>query len=220
MIGCLIVVSTVGVFLVMVSFLLSIILQVYFISPDQSQLFQITAYVSKYNGLLLLGCVIFIILMTMNMLSDCNRRPMELFIKDAWKKILISLPLIGLISYYVSSYYKINIVKLKITNNETFLKLVYYSSYGGSLAAFGLIVLLFFVAGRDSLFKIVLITEMFLIVYSAIATFIFYIISVLDAVNRPQEVWEKEDLLSLINPWSWVFGLRKYYYRYLLPSAR
>lgn len=216
----LIVISVVGIIVAIVTFIANILRNLFFIG-NQSYIAEIVSNISKYNGLLVVFSIITIYLLTAFMLSDCRNRVWgNPFFEDVWKRILVSLPIVGMISYQMIVINEIDfLTQYKLVRNKFFLKCIYRTSFVGTISCFAIMLLIVLLVRDVSLLKFLFALEIILMYMVSAATLILYQLSVIDAVRRPQQEWDNIDFLSLINPWAWIFGLRKYYLNYLLPSA-
>lgn len=213
----LIIISLIGIIFSVMFALLNLLTKLIFFNENLTFIESINK-INEYTGLLFLlsGSIIFIL--TVYMLFDCsNREEINPFFVAVWKKILIFLPITGMISYHLSLNKNVN-VNLNFFKKRVFLKIIYNLSFWGTL--FSLSIMLFWIFTHPhSLFIALFFTELILFLVVPISTFLLYLISILDAVSRPQREWEQTDFLKIINPWAWIFGLRKYYYNYLLPTS-
>lgn len=177
--------------------------------------------ISKYNGLVLVISVSIIYFVTTFMLSHCDNTIWEIpFFQGVWQRILKSLPIIGMVSYNIVIINNIDLsTRFKIIRNRTFVKTIYALSVGSTVLGVLNIFVIFSSGSHVDVMKLLIFLEIFLLYTFSLTTIIMYVFAVLDAVQRPQSEWEKVDLLSLINPAFWIFGLRKYYRTYLLPAC-
>lgn len=177
--------------------------------------------ISKYNGIVLIFSVSIIYFVTTFMLSHCDNTIWEVpFFQGVWQRILKSLPIIGMVSYNIVVVNNIDLsIRCKIIKNRTFLKTMYALSVGSTVLGVLNIFIIFLSGSHVDVMKLLIFLEIFLLYTFSLTTIIMYVFAVLDAVQRPQSEWEKVDLLSLINPAFWIFGLRKYYINYLIPAS-
>lgn len=219
--GALIIASTIGVVMSIMSFFLDIVRETFF-PQSQSVLLSFNKIISMYNGPIFLISALLVIIVTMFMLSDCRRRKLQSeYLEDIWLRVLKTLPVVGVFAYYLLIFEKSVASRLnELIKSKLILKTIYIFSYWGSLSYFALIILLASSLEQEKLSIVLMGLAILFVLVSAAATFMFYLFAIVDAVRRPQDDWEKEDLLTYINPWSWIFGLRKYYFKYLLPSAK
>jgi hypothetical protein len=177
--------------------------------------------ISKYNGLVLIFSIAIIYLVTAFMLSHCDSTFWETpFFQGVWKRILKSLPIIGMVSYNIVVINNIDLsTRCKIIKNRTFVKSIYALSVGSTVLGVLNIFAIFSSSSYVDIMKLLIFLEIILLYTFSLSTIIIYVFAVLDAVQRTQSEWEKVDFLSLINPAFWIFGLRKYYINYLLPAS-
>ena len=110
-----------------------------------------------------------------------------------------------------------------ILRSKILLDILCFTAYYGTIMAF-LLMFVILVLPNDLLavelgiilfkieFGLLLFTIQFgLIVLTILPHFLFYHLLLIDCTNRTKREWEELNYLKYINPWSWIFGLRKYY---------
>jgi len=166
--------------------------------------------------------------LTGSMVLDCYAAPgNEDYKRKLWIKVLlIHLFVVGPTAYYLGSFRP---KTLGMTGGNTplffrkrlhLLDALFFLSFWGSIAFLGSGVATFAFANSVYSFQLLAVITLVLLPLSAITTFVLMTILLLDAMERPKEVWERVSLLRLLNPWSWVFGMRKYYLHVLRPELR
>lgn len=160
------------------------------------------------------------------MLLECygNSR-FDDFKSNLWTRILLTNLLVdGPTAYYIGSFRVRALGEDRgstlslLKKSRASLDVLYFLSFWGFIALFAAGLALVVFAYSVESFQILAVLIAVLIPLSVIPTFMLTAISLLDAVERPREFWEKENLLKYLNPWSWVFGIRKYYLQILRPE--
>lgn len=159
------------------------------------------------------------------MLIDCygNAR-FDDFKSNLWTRILlIEIFVIGPMAYYLGSFraralQETGPTSFALVKKRFFLDTLYLLSFWGSVAVLlsGVAIVVFTHSVQS--FKFLLTVTLLLIPLSAIPSAMLSVILLIDAVQRPKEEWERINFLKLLNPWSWVFGMRRYYLHVLRPE--
>jgi len=166
--------------------------------------------------------------LTALMLLDCYRtRRNEDSKRKLWTRaLLIHLFVVGPTAYYIG-FFRVRTLSMNARSTPFFLRkrihfldALYFLSFWGSIAFLGSAVAIFAFAYSVYSFRLLAIVTLLLLLLSGIATIVLMTILLLDAIERPKEIWERVDFLKLLNPWSWVFGMRRYYLHILRPELR
>lgn len=166
--------------------------------------------------------------LTALMLLDCYRtRRNEDFKSKLWTRVLLlDLFVVGPTAYYIGSF-RPRTLSVNAGSAPFFfrkrihlLDALYFLSFWGSIAFLGSGVATFALAYSVHTFQLLATVTLVLLPLSGIATIVLMTILLLDAIERPKEIWERVNFLKLLNPWSWVFGMRKYYLHVLRPELR
>jgi hypothetical protein len=148
------------------------------------------------------------------------------FRSNLWTRILVIqfFLVIGPTAYYIG-FLRPNILQrastkdsLSLKRSRRLLDLLYFLSFWGSIAfVFTIGALLIFANAVESIVFFGTVS-LVLLPLAVISTMIMEVILLVDAVARPEEQWRQVDFLKLLNPWSWIFGMRKYYLHVLRPE--
>lgn len=152
------------------------------------------------------------------------------FRNSVWRRILLIhfIMLTGPTAYYIG-YLRREMARDAGKGNASFiikenykrsLDVLYFISFWGSLGLLSLVgVFLLLPNGPvDATDFFVMGTILVTIPLLGLSTMLLNIILVIDAANRPRDQWEKTNFLRMLNPWSGVFGMRKYYLHFLRPE--
>lgn len=216
----LIILSSLGIVFAVIT-LIGHIVQSLYPLESQSTLAVMISAANKYNGSVVVISISIAYLLTLAMLSDCKRRIWDNpFYDDIWRRVLTTLPIVGMVAYFMLVLDMVDLsTKYRFVKRRSFLRFVYRISYFGTLISFLIMfAILAFIRNAD-LLKAIMAIEIILLFLSALSTLGLFLIAILDAMKRSQQEWEQVDFLKLINPWFWIFGLKKYYKQYLLPST-
>lgn len=142
-----------------------------------------------------------------------------------WLKLLLwNIFIVGPTAYYIGSFRR----KILNKNNSliqlwlkksTLLDGLYIVSYWSTIiflvcAGIGYISFMF----SDNLLAFFITSTLLLLPLVGISSMAFMTFLLLDAAERSPEQWEKTNFLKLLNPWSWIFGARKYYLQVMRPD--
>ena len=165
--------------------------------------------------------------LTSSMLVSCygNAR-FDDFRSNLWTRFLLTnLFIVGPTAYYVGSFRQRTLRKiqnsgqLQLKKHRAFLDVLYFLSFWGSIAFFVCSGLAFVSFGYSvEIFTMLVTLSLLLVPICAISTMVLLVILIIDAVERPKEQWEAANFLKLLNPWTWLFGIRRYYLLILRPE--
>lgn len=180
--------------------------------------------------ILLVTAVLWIGLFIVALLFTYREDRFDQFRNCVWRRILLIhfIMLTGPTAYYIG-YLRRRMARDASKGSATFiiqgqhkrsLDMLYFISFWGSLGLFSLVgVFLLLPNGPvDATDFFVMGTIIVTIPLVGLATMLLNVILVIDAANRPRDQWEKTNFLRMLNPWSGVFGMRKYYLHFLRPE--
>lgn len=165
-------------------------------------------------------------LTSLMLVSCCGNPRFNDFRSNLWTRFLLTnLFIVGPTAYYVGSFRQRtlreveNSGQLHFRNHRTFLDVLSFFSFWGSIAFFACSGLAFVSFGYSvEVFTKLVTLSLLLLPICAVSRIVLLVILIIDAVERPKEEWEAANFLKLLNPWSSVFGMRKYYLHILRPE--
>lgn len=159
-------------------------------------------------------------------LVDCygNSR-FDDFKSNLWTRaVLTEFFVVGPTAYYIGSFRRRVLPKvdgsslLLLKRNRMFFDGLYFLSFWGSITLFATAFAMVVFAYSFESFQLLATLTLLLVPLTTIPTLMLSTVFLLDAVERPRDAWENVNFLKLLNPWSWVFGIRKYYLQVLRPE--
>ncbi len=175
-----------------------------------------------------LWIVLFIVVLTFSYRED----RFDKFRNTVWRRLLLIhfLMLTGSTAYYIGYLRRRLALDEHVKDKTTFvvqdrhklvLNVLYFISFYGTLTVFLLVGIFFALpTGPVGAADFILLRSVFVIIpLVALATAVLNVVLVIHAGNRPQDQWEKSNFIVMLNPWSGVFGMRKYYLKLLRPES-
>ena len=178
--------------------------------------------------ILLVTAALWMGLFIVAIVSSYREAHFDYFRSNLWRRILLAhfILLTGPTAYYFGY------LRSRITGDagksraglkgqhKKFLDMLYFMSYWGTLGLFVLVGIFLLLpngplATTDFVLMISILATLPLVALSAL---LLNIVLVIDAANRPRDQWERINFLRMLNPWSGVFGMRKYYLHFLRPE--
>lgn len=180
--------------------------------------------------ILLVTAVLWIGLFIAALIFSYREDRLDQFRNCVWRRILFIhfLMLTGPTAYYIG-YLRGRMAHDARTEKATFtiqgqhkrsLDMLYFISFWGTLGLLFLVgIFLLSPNGPvDATDFFVMGTILVTIPFVGLSAMLLNIVLVIDAANRPQDQWEKTNFLRMLNPWSGVIGMRKYYVNFLRPD--
>lgn len=173
------------------------------------------------GNFLLINLIFWFILTILMFLHWCKRKWEDTHYKKIWLYNLFINPFSGALSYYLNIFRK-DIKGITFSTREIYKKrkcifdVLYFLTFYGTLFAVILSItplLLFNILPQKyfSFFSCIFYIFGVTLPITFISYLIFDSFLLLDATQRPISDWEETNYLKYINPWAWIFGLRRYF---------